>query len=194
VSEDNAKGSAGKKDGDKADRIRAKVTASQKRAGADARAATKAKAAPKPVADPSAGGDDQRGAFKKTLDNHPLALLAGSVILGVVAASLIPASLGRKLGSRALGLAAVAGDLGAEYGSKALGYAAKGARAGQEKLDDVGETIAEKGDEARRRAVEMSTQARRRAVEMAEAAAANARDARQTALKRIGELSAKVRD
>jgi hypothetical protein len=192
VSDDSAKRPAGKKDGDKAGRIADKVAASRKRADREGQAAAK----PKPARAAADGpvGDDQRTAFRKALDDHPVALLAGSLVLGMVAAGLIPASLGRKLGSRALGLAAVAGDLGAEYGSKALGFAAKGARAGQEKLDDLGETIAEKGDEARRRASEMRSLAGRRAVELAEAAAANARDARETALERINKISAKVRE
>ncbi|MET0179218.1 MAG: hypothetical protein ABW194_01890, partial [Novosphingobium sp.] len=120
MSEDNAKNAAGEKDGDKAGRIRSKVAASQKRADA---APTAAKA--KPAARPASADDDQRSGFRKALDDHPLALLAGSLVFGVVAASLLPAAFGRKLGSKALGIAAVAGDLGAEYGAKALGGVAK---------------------------------------------------------------------
>lgn len=176
---------------DKADRIRAKISASQAR--------SRGSGAPrkdKPAAPPRRGAaddSDRRSVLDRALDDHPLALLAGSMVLGAVAATLIPASVGRKLGSRALGLVTVAGELGALYGAKAWDTAAQGARSGQDKLEDIGDALAEQGGEARRRAVELGTLAARRALDLAEAAARNARDASGHALKAIGELSERAR-
>ena len=134
-----------------------------------------------------------RGTLDRAIEEHPLALLAGSMVLGAIAATLIPASFGRKLASRALGAAAVAGELGSLYGNRAWGAAAEGARAGQDKLEDLGETLADHGADARRRAVELGTLAGKRALELAGAAAKNAREAGGGAIKAIGDLSDRVR-
>lgn len=175
--------------GDKAKRIKAKISASQDRTRGDAapRKATKTK-----TAKPRRARDD-RNFLDRALDDHPLALLAGSVVLGAIAASLVPASWGRKIGSRALGLAAVAGELGVLYGGKALEASAQAARAGQDRLGDLGETAGEYGADARNRAIELGTLAGRRAIELAQEAADSAREARGGVLKRIGELSDRVR-
>ena len=168
------------------DRIRKKISASQER--------NRGKAPPRQAkAKPRAAKRGDANFFDRALDDHPLALLAGSMVVGAIAASLVPASLGRKLGSRMLGLAAVAGELGAAYGNKAWGAAAEGARAGQDKLEDLGETLAEQGADARRKAVELGTLAGKRALELAEQAARSAREAGGSAAKAIGDLSDRVR-
>ena len=171
---------------EKAERIRSKIDASQKRARGDA-APRKTTAAPRKRA------SGETGFIEKALADHPLALLAGSMVLGVIAASLLPRSWGSKLGSRMLGLATVAGELGAVYGSKALSAAADGARTGQDKLEDLGEVLADQGSDARRRAIELGTMAGKRAIELAGVAAKNARGASDGALKAIGDLSERAR-
>ena len=165
------------KSGDgKADRIRSKISASQAR--------TQGKAAPRKAASrPKAKRSDGGNFFDRALYDHPLALLAGSMVLGAIAASLMPASWGRKLGSRALGLAAVAGELGALYGGKALGAAAEGARVGQDKLEDLGETLADQ-----------SADARRKAVELAGIAAKSARETTGGALRALSDLRSDLRE
>ena len=176
---------------EKAERIRKKISASQARTRGEGSARP---AKPKAEAKPrTTRRKDDRSWFDKALDDHPLALLAGSVVLGAIAASLVPKSVGRKLGQRALGLAAVAGELGAAYGNKAWEAAAEGARAGQEKLEDVGETLSDRGAEARRKAVDMGAIAGRRALELAESAARGAKEAGGGAAKAIGHLSNRVR-
>ena len=115
------------------------------------------------------------------------------MVLGVVAASLLPRSWGSKLGGRMLGLATVAGELGAVYGTKALSAAAEGARTGQDKLEDLGEVLADQSTDARRKAIELGTLAGKRAIELAGVAAKNAREARGGALKAIGDLSDRAR-
>ena len=171
---------------DKAERIRNKISASQARSRGDA-APRRAKPAPRKR--PSG----ETSFIDKAIADHPLALLAGSVILGAIAASLMPRSWGSKLGSRMLGLATVAGELGVAYGGKAWGAAAEGARAGQDKLDDLGEVLADQGSDARRRAIELGTLAGKRAIELATVAVNNAREARSGALKTISDLSERAR-
>lgn len=171
---------------DKAERIRSKISASQARSRGDA-APRKAKAAPRKRA------SGETTFIDKAIADHPLALLAGSMVLGVIAASLLPRSWGSKLGGRMLGLATVAGELGATYGSKAWGAAAEGARAGQDKLEDLGETLADQSTDARRRAVELGTLAGKRAIELAGVAAKNAREASGGALKALSDLSDRAR-
>ena len=171
---------------DKAERIRSKISASQARSRGEG-APRKAKPTPRKRA------SGESGFIEKAMADHPLALLAGSMVLGVIAASLLPRSWGSKLGSRMLGLATVAGELGAVYGTKALSAAADGARTGQDKLEDLGEVLADQGSDARRKAIELGTLAGKRAIELAGVAAKNARDAGDGAIKAISDLSERAR-
>lgn len=171
---------------EKADRIRSKITASQARTRGDA---APRKAKPTPRRRPSG----ETSFIDKAIADHPLALLAGSVVLGAIAASFVPRSWGSKLGGRMLGFATVAGELGAAYGSKAWGAAAEGARTGQEKLEDLGEVLADQGNDARHKAVEMAVLAAKRALELAGIAAKNTREAGDGALKVISDLSERAR-
>ena len=171
---------------EKAERIRTKISASQARARGEAEP-RKAKPAPRKRA------TGEHSFIEKAMADHPLALLAGSVVLGAIAASLVPRSWGSKLGGRMLGLATVAGELGVAYGSKAWGAAADGARVGQDKLEDLGEVLADQGNEARHKAVELAVMAGKRATELAGVAAKNARDAGDGARKAIGDLSDRAR-
>lgn len=172
----------------KAKRIKDKIAASTERSSG--------KAPPRASARTKAGDSADRGErslFTRTLEDHPLALLAGSVALGAVAASLIPASITRKLGSRALGLAALVGEASALYGGKALEKGSQAARAGQDRLEDLGESAADHAADARTRAIELGTQAARRAIELATDAASNARGTSGGFIKRLGELADRAR-
>lgn len=173
-------------DNAKAERIKAKISASQARNEGRAPARKSARASRR-------GASNRDGFFDRALDDHPLALLAGSVVLGAVAAAILPRSFGSKLAGRALGLAAVAGELSAFYGNRALGAAAQGARAGQDKLEDLGEVLADHGTDARRKAIELGTLAGKRAIELAGVAAREARDAGSGARRMLGELSERAR-
>lgn len=177
---------------EKAERIRSKISASQARSRGDAPPRKSKPASRKPASRKRASGETTF--IEKAIADHPLALLAGSVVLGAIAASLMPRSWGGKLGGRMLGLATVAGELGAAYGSKAWGAAAEGARVGQDKLEHVGETLADQSSDARRKAVELGTLAGKRAIELAAVAAGNAREASGGALKAIGGLSDRASD
>lgn len=134
-------------------------------------------------------GAADRNFFARALDDHPLALLAGGVVLGAVAASLIPASFVRKMGSRAFGMAALAGEMSALYGGKALEKGSQAARAGQDRLEDLGESAADYSADARARAIELGTLAARRAFDLASDAANGARGTGGGLARRLGELA-----
>lgn len=178
---------------EKAERIRNKISASQARSRGDA-APRKAN-----TASPKAGSASRQRAtgettfIERAMSDHPLALLAGSVVLGAIAASLAPRAWGSKLGSRMLGLATVAGELGVTYGAKAWDAASESARTGQEKLEDLGEVLADQGTDARRKAIELGMMAGKRAIELAGVAAKSARDAGDGARKAIVDLSDRAR-
>lgn len=170
---------------DKAKDIRDKISASQSKSRSRSSQRKAAADAGQPLP------PDTRGLVEKTVDEHPLALLAGSLVLGVVAANLLQASFGRRVAGKLLGAVAVAGELGAAAGSKTLGAAAEAGRAGQEKLSHLGDTVAAEGAEVRRRAKEMSREARRRALALATEAASEARDAGGSALQRLRKFGSR---
>lgn len=172
----------------KAKRIKDKIAASSARSSGKAPARTGSK--------PNGGARDaadERSFLTRALDDHPLALLVGSVVLGAVAASLIPASVTRKLGSRVFGLAALAGEMSALYGGKALEKGSQAARAGQDRLEDLGETAADYSADARARAIELGTLAAHRAIELATGAATNARSTGGGLVKRLSDLADRTR-
>lgn len=141
---------------------------------------------------------DPRSLTEKTIDEHPLALLAGSLVMGVVAANFLQASLIRRLGSRMLGAVIVAGELGAKAGNKTLGAAADAGRTGQEKLSRLGDLVAEEGAEVRRRAAELGSQAGHRVLSLASEAASEAKEkgthAGRRALSLASEAAGEVKE
>lgn len=173
-----------------AEQLKARISAGQDRAGKRAATAVGGPHGALDAGRPSP--PDTRTLLAKTADDHPLALLAGSLIMGVVAANLLRASWGRKVASRLLGAVAVVGELGAGYGNKTLEAAAEAGRSGQERLTKLGDAVAEESAEVRRRATQLSAQARRRAIALASEAADEAREAGGSALKRLGKLSGRT--
>ncbi len=192
MSEANQKAAKASNDDDaatsRAKRIKDKIAASTARSSgkAPARSAAKPKAAART-------GPDDRSLFTRTLEDHPLALLAGGVVLGAVAASLVPASFMRKMGARAFGMAALAGEMSALYGGKALEKGSQAARAGQERLEDLGDSAADHAADARARAIELGTLAARRALGLANEARSTARDTGGGLARRIGALTDRAR-
>jgi len=126
---------------------------------------------------------------KTLVDEHPVAMLAGGILLGALVARAWPKRrpaakeiVDSRLGKRAVALAA----LGAEI---ATAYAARAAEAGREsvaRLEDIGGTvggkIAEGGEEARKRAADLT-----------DVAVTSAREAGETALRRLIEIATKLR-
>lgn len=126
---------------------------------------------------------------KTLVDEHPVAMLAGGILLGALVARAWPKRrsaarevVDSRLGKRAVALAA----LGAEIASA---YATRAAEAGREsvaKLEDIGGSvggkIAEGGEEARKRAADLT-----------EVAVSSAREAGETALRRLIEIATRLR-
>lgn len=75
---------------------------------------------------------------------HPITTLAGAVAVGILVASVVPGP-GRRLRKQATRrgavLAGLLADLAVTYGTQALEGASNAARAGQDKLGDVSETV-----------------------------------------------------
>lgn len=172
----------------KAQRIKDKIEASAARSAGKgpARGAAANDAAGRKV-------PDERSFVTRAIEDHPLALVAGGVVVGAIAASLIPSSVVRKLGNRALGLATLAGEMGALYGTKALEKGSEVAREGRERLEDLSESAADHASDARARAIELGIIAAQRAIELAHDARASARDGRGEIAKRVGAFADRVR-
>lgn len=98
---------------------------------------------------------------------HPGAVVAGGVALGLLAGALLSRGSGRKLASQALALAEVAGAASLAFGRQAL-----------ERAEDAGEAIA---DQASKLAAP------------AEEVAETATDAAERLLRKAVELAAKLR-
>jgi hypothetical protein len=80
---------------------------------------------------------------------HPLTTIAGGLALGVLIAAIIPGPgrrLRKKATARSAVLAGTLADLALTYGAKFLANAEVAAKAGQERIGDLGEAI---GDSAR---------------------------------------------
>ncbi|WP_150124951.1 hypothetical protein [Tsuneonella mangrovi] len=114
---------------------------------------------------------------------HPFASVAGALAVGAVIAAILPGP-GRRLRQKVTGrgaeLAGVVAELGVAYGLQMLEKASEAARDGQDKLEDLGDSI---GDGARR--------VRREAGYMASGASEAARILRREASKKASRA---VRD
>ena len=85
---------------------------------------------------------DKFTAFAK---EHPVATVAGGLALGVLISSLFRGSptrkAGKKLGSKAAGLAAIGAELAMAYAQQAWDASEDARRTGATKLDKLGDTI-----------------------------------------------------
>lgn len=136
---------------------------------------------------------------KGLIEEHPVASVAAGILLGALVARALP-STSRKgrdtangLRKGAAGLAAVAGQLAVEYATKAR----EAGREGMHKIEEVGGSVggklAEVGGVVGERLSEGSGEAKRKAGDLAEIARAAALEASEIALRKINELSAKVK-
>ena len=123
-----------------------------------------------------------RGTVRSIVEDHPVAVIAGGLVLGVLLARFLPRSGISRLSGRAMALAAAGAELAALYGSKAVDGAGEAARDGREKLGEIGGTISESAGEARRRTLDL-----------ADVAIAGARAVGDSAARRVAGLASKVR-
>lgn len=126
--------------------------------------------------------DASRQAARNVIHDHPVAALAGGILIGALIARAIPKSPVRKAGKRASALAALGTELALAYATKA----AKAGREGAEKLGDAGSSVAERiGDGGE--------EARRRAAEIADIAISGAKEAGEIARRRAMEIATRLR-
>lgn len=115
---------------------------------------------------------------------HPITTLVGAAAVGILIASVVPGP-GRRLRKQATqrgaALAGVLADLAVTYGSQALESAGSAARAGQDKLGELGETL---GDGAR--------SLRRGAGDLAGDAGSLGRDAGKRAARTFRDLRSRM--
>lgn len=91
--------------------------------------------------------------FAEFARDHPFTVVLGGLAVGVIVSALFPRSptrkAARKVGDfsgKAAGLAAIAGEMALAYAHHAFDAAGETARAGMDKLEDVGDSV---GDRAR---------------------------------------------
>jgi hypothetical protein len=123
---------------------------------------------------------------KGLIEQHPIAMLAGGILIGALIASAIPRrrpsapvqTAAGNLGKQASRLAAIGAQLATAYAARA----AQAGREGSEKLEHLGGMISETGGEAKRRTGEM-----------ADVAATAFRELSAVALRHAGEIAARMK-
>lgn len=87
---------------------------------------------------------------------YPLALIAGGLVLGIAISALFPRSptrrIGREVGNKAAGMAAMAAELAMLYGERALGAAQHAGRAGMDRFEDLSDSADQAARSLRREA------------------------------------------
>ena len=105
------------------------------------------------LSDRAAQARDQATEFAR---DHPIALIAGGLVLGIAISALFPRSptrrIGREVGSKAAGIAAMAAELAALYGERALGAAQHAGRTGLDRFEDLSDSANQAARSLRRAA------------------------------------------
>lgn len=78
--------------------------------------------------------------YRELGSDYPVALLVGGLAVGLIAGTLMPRSVGRRIVRGAAAMAAIAGELGGSYGRKVIDGSAEVTKAGREKLGELGES------------------------------------------------------
>ena len=125
---------------------------------------------------------DSAKTVKTLVEEHPVAMMAGGILLGALIARAIPRAQKKKASKRLSSLAALGTEL-------ALASAAKAAEAGKDgvhKLEDIGGSVGGKISEG-------GAEAKKRAFDLADIAMAGAREAGEAALRRANEFASRIR-
>ena len=132
-----------------------------------------------------AAGQDRnraRSTVREVVEDHPIALLAGGLLIGALAARFLPRSMFGKLGKRTAALAAAGAEIAALYGARIGNAASEVSQHGREKLEELGET-----------ASETAADAGRRAAGLADLAVTTAKAVGKQALRRMTDVTDRVR-
>jgi hypothetical protein len=134
---------------------------------------------------PNEAADGPMQAVKGLIEQHPMAMLAGGILIGALIASALPrgktrapAKAANTFGKQATRLAAMGAQLATAYAARA----AQAGREGTEKLEDLGEIISDTSGEAKRRTGEM-----------ADLASTALREMSTVALRRAAEIAARLK-
>ena len=111
------------------------------------------------VQNPGALPETESPGLVGLIKQHPGLAVAGGLVLGLVAAALVPGGARRKLVRRTAAAASAAGEAGLKLGKQ-----------GAARLDRLGDTIGESTADARRRATEAAGHARETGIDWAKAA------------------------
>ncbi|MGI9374616.1 MAG: hypothetical protein ACR2PC_00770 [Tsuneonella suprasediminis] len=102
---------------------------------------------------------DQAKAAQQTATDfvkaHPLATVAGALAIGATIAAIVPGPgrrLRKKATRRGSALAGALAELGIAYGAQLLDSANQAARVGQDRLEDIGDSIGDSARSVRREA------------------------------------------
>ena len=123
-----------------------------------------------------------RSAVQGMIDDHPIALLAGGLLLGALVARLLPRNAMGKLGTRAAALTMAGAEMAALLSDRVASTAGEAAREGRGRLGDLGETFSE-----------TATEARRRTADLADIAITTAKAVGADALRRVSQAADRVR-
>lgn len=88
------------------------------------------------------------GEIARTAAGNPFVILAGGLVVGLIAGALLPRRFGRKLVRYGVTGATIAGELGRTYGRTAIDSAGEAGRGAREKLGDLGESAGSYGRKA----------------------------------------------
>lgn len=105
--------------------------------------------------------------YRSLAGEYPWATVLGGLALGALAGALLPKGAARKLGSRALTIATVAGELGLTFSKQARDKAGEVGREGIARLGDLSESVGENTADLRQRAGSAAGRARSRGLELA---------------------------
>jgi len=123
---------------------------------------------------------------RKVIEEHPIAALAGGILIGALIARALPRSVARtparKLGKSALSLATMASELAVAYAAKA----AEAGRGGVDRLEDIGGSVGGKMAEG-------GAEARRVATDIAGIARSGLKEAGEVALRHVSEIASKIK-
>lgn len=123
-----------------------------------------------------------RSALRGVAEEHPIALLAGGLLLGALVARFMPKSVFGKLGSRAAALTMAGAEMATLFGGKVATAAGDVTREGREKLEELGESVSES-----------TAGARRTTSNLADIAISTAKAVGSDALRRVSEAADRVR-
>lgn len=92
--------------------------------------------------------------FTEFAKEHPVALVAGGLALGIAISALFPRSptrrAGAKVGARTAAIGTLAAELAMNYAQRAFETASEAGHAGAERLEDLGDAASDRAQRLRR--------------------------------------------